>query len=140
MTEETESKFRMIWDTIKLWTYKFVGGLIMEQKTGGTQVVSIGRILLLCVMGWMFAYWTGWAQAAMITADSVVDAFLSQGLVYGPEFTSEMMYRTADKVVMALPKKDLPPGLLEVFFALLTYVGGGKVVHAAKETMARKYP
>lgn len=52
------------WDTIKgwwaifkLWFYKYIGGLFVEQKKDGQLVISIGRVMLMVVFLAMLYFW-----------------------------------------------------------------------------------
>ena len=58
--KQTMSKF---WSDTKAWTYKYVGGLVMEEKKDGTLAISLGRVSFVAVLCWMMAYWNSWDPA-----------------------------------------------------------------------------
>lgn len=48
---------KKFWNTFKLWMYKYIGGLFLEEKKDGQLVVSIGRVMLMVVFLIMVYFW-----------------------------------------------------------------------------------
>lgn len=47
---------KQIWATLTAWFYRYVGGLFIEIKDG-QKVISIGRVMLICVFLIMAYFW-----------------------------------------------------------------------------------
>lgn len=116
--------YEKLWDGVKVWGHKWLGGLVMENKDG-KQVVSLGRTLLLGTIGLMTGFW--WQSFAPVVIDPGAIAAGLQGV--------ENPQDVALAVVEAMhgAPKNLPPGLLEVFLTLCGYVFGTKVASALKD-------
>jgi hypothetical protein len=123
MTEETKSKLRIFWEGVRVWCFKYIGGLFMEEKDG-KQVISIGRCLLIAVVGWMFSFWGVWIGALTITPEVLAQALVTQ-LPEGTEISGVDILAAADKVVDALPSAA-PPLMQTAFLTACGYVFGSK--------------
>lgn len=50
-------KLKKGWAVFKLWMYKYIGGLFVEEKKDGQLVISIGRVMLMVVFLTMLYFW-----------------------------------------------------------------------------------
>ncbi len=110
MSQTWKTRLSSWWSYFKLWTYKYIGGLVMEEKKDGQLSVSLGRVSFVAVLLKIMTYWGDWAATAVGTAGDTVE-------------TGEMV----EAVV-----SSMPPGMIEVFYVLATYNFGTKISGALK--------
>ena len=68
------------WTWVKTYLFKFVGGLFMDEKAG-TQVISLGRVLLLIVFTVLLV---NWHEKTTALPDGLMAAFYTLlGYVFG---------------------------------------------------------
>lgn len=89
-----------VWLAVKSWTYKYIGGLFMEEKAGKT-VISIGRVSLVAVLIALLWVW----RRAVVGGDTGVE--LPTGMlhvfdvlcayVFGSKVASVLKDRVAGK-------------------------------------------
>ena len=76
-----ESKLSAAWESVKKWSYKWLGGLVMDNKSG-ILAVSIGRCGLLYMLAMLTQYWLGWGGEEM--APGMMEVFYTfSGYVLG---------------------------------------------------------
>ena len=107
MSQTWKTRLAGWWSYFKLWTYKYIGGLVMEEKKDGQLSVSLGRVSFVAVLMWIMSYWREWAATA---AEAV-----------GVPGESAVAVVTI-----------MPPGMMEVFYALASYNFGTKLAGAVK--------
>lgn len=117
--------YETAWDHVKKFSYKWLGGLILEEKKNGELTVSLGRTLLMATMAGMAGIWWSNFQSVSIDPVEVLKALPS----------AENAEGVATAVVAAMhgTPKALPSGMMEVFYALSAYVFGTKVTGALKQ-------
>jgi hypothetical protein len=120
-----------MWQSIKAWAYKWIGGLFLEDK-GGAQVISLGRVTFLIVFGWMLTFWTRWYLAAPLDAAALAAATLALLPLDQSLLPTDVANACRDAIASLTASRELPPGILEVFWTLTAYVFGGKVTDALK--------
>lgn len=91
MSQTWKDQLSKWWGTVKLWSYKYIGGLFLEDKEGH-KVISVGRCGLIFMVFRINGFWSGWT----------------------------------------IETGDMPPGMMEVFYAFAAYVLGSKGVGALK--------
>ena len=64
MSQTWKDRIKGWWSAAKLWTYKYVGGLVMEEKKDGHLAVSLGRVSFVVVLLWIMSFWGEWAAVA----------------------------------------------------------------------------
>ena len=107
MSQTWKTRFAGWWSDLKLWTYKYIGGLVMEEKKDGHLSVSLGRVSFVATLLWIMSFWKEWSTTAL-------EATGAPG-------------ETAIAVI-----STMPPGMMEVFYALASYNFGTKVAGAVK--------
>jgi len=125
-------------ETLKSWAYKWVGGLVSEDK-GGQQVVSLGRVSFIFVLGWMAWYWVGWWRWHSMDPGQVAEAIVARLTSSG--VTADDLRAASQQVVDAVAKTESEPPLLQTAFLTLTgYVFGSKAVDLLKGRFGPKPP
>lgn len=112
------------WAGVREWAYKYIGGLFMEQKDG-RRVISIGRCMLLSILGWMFWYWANWQGQGFVTSEELAQVILDQ-LPPNAQIAEYHIDFAARQVVDSLPQ-GIPPLLDTAFLTACAYVFGSKV-------------
>jgi len=84
---------KAIWTWIQEWTYKYLGGLFMDDK-GGKLTVSLGRVTILLVLFQMMWIWRRMAldgEPGVELPDGMLEVFLVlAGYVFGSKITSAL--------------------------------------------------
>lgn len=122
MTDAKQNQNR--WSAMKEWAYKYLGGLFLEDKHG-QRVISIGRCMLLSILGWMFYFWASWQSPGLVTAEDVAQVVLDN-LPADKTIDEYHIQFAARQIVDALPQA-LPPLLETAFLTSCAYVFGSKV-------------
>lgn len=114
------------WQSIKAWSYKYIGGLFMEPKNGGL-VISLGRTSFIAILAYLVSFWNEW-RPTRVSLEDVMEAVKAAGAK--PAAVTEAIAGLAD--AMATPPEALPPGLMQVFFVCAGWVGATKGFDALK--------
>lgn len=125
MTAETKNRFIAFWQGVRNWAFKYIGGLFMEEKEPGKRIISIGRCMLIAILGWMFIFWGTWMGIMTITPEALAQAIVAV-LPEGSQVHGVDVLAAAQKVVDALPS-SAPPLMDLAFLTACTYVFGTKV-------------
>lgn len=128
-----KSGWRAFWRGCTWWLYKYVGGLFLEDKDGH-RVISIGRCMLLSILGWMFYYWASWDAYGAVTAEELAQVVLDNL----PADTTLDQYHiefAAAQIVDAMPPTSTPPLLETAFLTACAYVFGSKVASVANKRL-----
>ena len=84
---------KAIWTWIQEWTYKYLGGLFMDDK-GGKLTVSLGRVTILLVLFQMMWVWRKVvldAEPGGELPDGMLEVFLIlASYVFGSKITSAL--------------------------------------------------
>jgi len=84
---------KAIWTWIQEWTYKYLGGLFMDDK-GGKLTVSLGRVTILLVLFQMMWVWRRVAlggESGVELPDGMLEVFLVlASYVFGSKITSAL--------------------------------------------------
>lgn len=84
-------RLKAIYAVVAAWCFKYIGGLIMEEKDGRL-VISIGRTMLLSVfliMVWFWMFKKVQAGSEMAMPDMLYETFVAlAGYVFGSKIAS----------------------------------------------------
>jgi hypothetical protein len=130
----TETKWAQFWIGVRLWAFKYIGGLFMEQKDG-QRVISIGRCMLLSILGWMFYFWANWQFQGSVTPEQVAQIVLDN-LPLDTTINEYHIEFAARQIVSAIPQ-DVPPLLDTAFLTACAYVFGSKVSSVVADRLNR---
>ena len=122
-----------LWSAVKHWLYKWVGGLFLEPKKDGHLTVSLGRVSFVTVLIWMMTFWNQWRPEAPLSPEQLATVMQSLGGL----MTLDTLQTALQDARLPPSGAELPPGLLEVFYALTGYVFGSKAVDVAKARLSR---
>ena len=89
------------------WSYRYIGGLFMEQKDGKS-VISIGRVAFMGVLGIMAWYWLfksapivpeGKPPIQLELPDGLIEAFYAlAGYVFGTKLVGALKSRNSNNL------------------------------------------
>lgn len=129
---EARGKLMTFWQNVRDWAFKYIGGLIMDEKDG-KMIISIGRCMLIAVLGWMFTFWGHWVGAMSITPEILATAMVAQ-LPEGAQVNGVDVLAAAGLVVDALPS-SAPPLMQTTFLTACGYVFGTKAKNVLSERL-----
>jgi hypothetical protein len=77
---------------VKNWTYKYIGGMLMEEKKNGDLAISLGRVSFVSVLLVMMWYWiakSAPADGEPKLPDGLFETFVTlAGYIFGTKVTS----------------------------------------------------
>jgi hypothetical protein len=132
---ETKTGWAKFWAGLKFWTYKYIGGLCMEEKDG-ERVISIGRCMLLATLAWLFWFWSSWHGYGSVTPEQLAQIVL-ENLPADTRLNEYHVQFAAKEIIEALPR-GTPPLLDTVFLTACGYVFGSKVAGVVSRRLNRR--
>lgn len=103
---------KAFWISLKAWTYKYIGGLFMDEKHGKL-TVSLGRVamvLMLIMFIWIWRRSVLGGEIGVELPSGMLEIFyVLAGYVFGSKITTNLRIKWSNGSETTLTQKKKPP-------------------------------